>query len=1050
MDVDLLRPGTVPLSPDTILWFEFLLDPNLLKNHLCKPSPEPTGCELIIEFLSVDNKNGGSKPTSERVVDLDVPSSPQSASTSPPAVQFTRKQLALKILALKVAAHLRWNLDILESKLPPIIQQQLMQDLVYMATNGAFSVPPQDISLELLHKAEVQFALTMYHRWIIRFPVKAALYAKATKLPFIHLPGMIPDTGYSPLNPSFEKILRCCEATRVQSIRYLDDVLAYYEPTSSAGRRESKKIKIPVMEAFLTLTEDTGDLNHNWDTGDIEVSQYEFTMQIHFDLCCNYFFYAQHDLAKKHILGCRENSNLLDREIAFYGYGSHKTMPWGDFYFASVAKDDILGYIRALNLGLEVLNEEPSLLQKLQESVANHYTGIISVLQADNLAREIPLVQRQMVELDIQGSASGGAVAAARDLLPRVAALNAVRYALDGGLPSTQPDFVNKFKIVGIKFFDILFWALAPVLMSELGEKEWENLRMFFLHLATSQCQIPIDRIDEYMKKHVGDSSKTIRRKLISDSELNIIVNDIANSDDESVEIPRLLLGDDWDAPGLDCKAVPELEMGRLKKRLIEASTADDVRMCLVKLAMMAPASPLWKLSPSWKPAGALGAALGALPRGFLQDFGYVVSGAARARAEAGCARVALSLLSVLEGEARGQLGGGGALARLLGWELLLLQVLVVLAEWPHHRLNLAALAAKCKACIAAASSGDQLVPRPQIVEACWILLVNGCEWEGAGGVAGVAGGGAGVAGDAAAALCAACLELQRGKAARKLPRALWDLALSVYSNAPGPTKRSAGGAAHSRDAAAAAEARHAFHGFLATLREPLAITVMLSVLARIYNVITDDPATELVIDYLALWPGGVSALSSHNARLVLDAAADVLERSLRLYPYNTSWLRLYGDVEAAAGRPAAALRRYLCSLAAGSWHFAKRAPDEGATARRAARCCVAVGAPTAAAALCQLPDEPDYTPAFKCLAEKTGNASDAMDAYYGTIWDGTLLEVAVAFHARRGEGGRRARAVKAAGALELNANNSEDIQREAAATRRARLLRALTNQYVA
>lgn len=86
----------------------------------------------------------------------------------------------------------------------------------------------------------------------------------------------------------------------------------------------------------------------------------------------------------------------------------------------------------------------------------------------------------------------------------------------------------------------------------------------------------------------------------------------------------------------------------------------------------------------------------------------------------------------------------------------------------------------------------------------------------------------------------------------------------------------------------------------------------------------------------------------------------------------------------------------------------------------------------------------------LSCLHSKSGATSDAMDAYYGCLWDGTLLEVAVAFHARRGEGGRRARAVRAAGALELNANNSEDIQREAAATRRARLLRALTNQYVA
>lgn len=39
MDVGLLRPGTVPISPDTILWFEFLLNPSLLEKHLSKPSP---------------------------------------------------------------------------------------------------------------------------------------------------------------------------------------------------------------------------------------------------------------------------------------------------------------------------------------------------------------------------------------------------------------------------------------------------------------------------------------------------------------------------------------------------------------------------------------------------------------------------------------------------------------------------------------------------------------------------------------------------------------------------------------------------------------------------------------------------------------------------------------------------------------------------------------------------------------------------------------------------------------------------------------------------
>ena len=39
MDVDLLRPGTVPISKDTNLWFEFLLNPDLLEEHLKKTKP---------------------------------------------------------------------------------------------------------------------------------------------------------------------------------------------------------------------------------------------------------------------------------------------------------------------------------------------------------------------------------------------------------------------------------------------------------------------------------------------------------------------------------------------------------------------------------------------------------------------------------------------------------------------------------------------------------------------------------------------------------------------------------------------------------------------------------------------------------------------------------------------------------------------------------------------------------------------------------------------------------------------------------------------------
>ncbi|XP_013144287.1 PREDICTED: integrator complex subunit 8, partial [Papilio polytes] len=578
MDVDLLRPGTVPISPDTILWFEFILDPSLLKKHLSKPNPEPSACELIEEFLSVDAKNSAPK-VSERVVDVDSPPSPPTVSTAP--LQFTRKQLALKILALKIAATLHWNLDVFETKLPPQIQQQLMQDLVYLATDTAFAVPPPEIPTELLNKPQVQFALTLYHRWILRFPVKAALFAKSTKMSFIHVPGMQTDTGYNPMNQNFEKILRMCDTSRLQSIKYLESVLTEY-----SSYRSPKQIKIPVMESFVHLTEDCNDMNHNWNAGEVYINQYELAMQIHFDLCYNYFFYGQHDMAKKHILGCRENAKLLEKIIDIKGYGLQRDMPWNNFNYASMTNDDIVGYIRALNLGFELLNEEPTLLQKLQESVSNHYAGIIAILQADNLAREIPMIHREVVELDIQGSASSGAFTVARDLLNRVSALNAVRYALEGGIPSTHPDFLNKLKTLGNKFYDLLFWALGPVLQSDLSESDWSRLNVFFLHLATSQCKIPLDRIDEYLRKYVGgDSSEKIRRKLISDENLKQLINDPIYSDDENMDIPKELLTDDWDTPGFEAKSVAELGMGKLKKRLIEASTADDVRVCLVTLA---------------------------------------------------------------------------------------------------------------------------------------------------------------------------------------------------------------------------------------------------------------------------------------------------------------------------------------------------------------------------------------------------------------------------------------------------------------------------------
>lgn len=143
MDVDLLRPGTVPISPDTVLWFEFLLDQNLLPKHLEKEKPgisivlvtsdilrfsflEPSPTDLIIKFTnavldSIKNENSGAaiKRNETEPSDLIENGNGEVMKSKP---QDTLKNLALKILSLRIAAFLKWNLDVWEMKLPAKVQ----------------------------------------------------------------------------------------------------------------------------------------------------------------------------------------------------------------------------------------------------------------------------------------------------------------------------------------------------------------------------------------------------------------------------------------------------------------------------------------------------------------------------------------------------------------------------------------------------------------------------------------------------------------------------------------------------------------------------------------------------------------------------------------------------------------------------------------------------------------------------------------------------------------------------------------------------------------
>lgn len=96
-------------------------------------------------------------------------------------------------------------------------------------------------------------------------------------------------------------------------------------------------------------------------------------------------------------------------------------------------------------------------------------------------------------------------------------------------------------------------------------------------------------------------------------------------------------------------------------------------------------------------------------------------------------------------------------------------------------------------------------------------------------------------------------------------------------------------------------------------------------------------------------------------------------------------------------GHHADALRYYLEGAVLSSDYFANSIPRfvlDDANLRRAIRCCSQLQCHTQAAVFCQFLDEVDYSTAFKCLQEKTGQ--DSMDSYYDCIWDLNMLEFLV------------------------------------------------------
>ena len=1003
MDVDLLRPGTVPISPDTILWFEFLLNPSLLQQHLSKPFPDPSATDLIVKFITINSEQ---KENEVKVVDAE-------ANDAKPATvsKWSHRNFALKILSLKVATHLKWDLDILEKKLPLPIQMTLLHDLFYVTSDLIVEIPA--VPEFTVHSISDQalFTIVLYHRWHIRAITYRALYNKQSKQQFLHIPG-IQESTYIP--PSVvDDIIRKLEAQVSNSINILNNVL------------ESKDLspKMLTFDTFQMLTEDSTEIKQNWENM-YPINLDEFKCQIHYDLARFHLLKEEYQETKRHITRAKE---------LFYSLNNLESRS-----YCKIQKEFLNGCSLACEVPIDGVTS--SLTQQLQASIKDQYTNILQILQADNISREIPEVYRDNLELDIQGGSVNRKLVVARDLLLQIQCLNLVRKVLDGAV--ILGDYVTEIRAAGTKGTDVFFWALGNVLdkTSAVDKKRISRYLLYLVHTSD---------IDGVASKILGDPAYIA---LFDETELDEIRK---SATVEELELPDLLLKNDWGVPLMTYTHNNRIEIFELEQKLIQSYDTAEIHEILIHLDGKHRMKPLWHVNSCWELPIPLQSVVMSLSRGFLQDYSYVLLAKSRELVVSKDFEGAIEILSVLEKEVQQHSQSGNTLifklCKLVNWECLLVEIWRCLHAWPTTNMcDTQSLVTRSKQCLGALQATDQVIPRQEIIEYCTVFLLNMAEWDYLTSLEKRWS-----YTEFAAAISSVCQDIVKYKGGRKFPREAWDMILAAFGPSRDlPQKRSNSGNSGTSAGSASRDVIASIGSTLSRLREPMVLTVVISLLARLRNVLRDETSLELHTQYLPLWPAGVPNANSYNIRSIGELLFQLLTQALKCYPSNVAWLRLMGDLNFVLGYHESAMKYYLEAIMVASDLFSQPVPRlqiDDLVYRRMIKCCAHLQCYTQAAVLCQFLEEVDYSLAFKMAAsdQKSCASADAMDAYYHCIWDTTILEYLIHLHTKRGEHHRKQLAIKVIGLLELNSNNNEEIQREAANIRKAKFLRALAKQYV-
>uniref|UniRef100_A0A667XG39 Integrator complex subunit 8 n=1 Tax=Myripristis murdjan TaxID=586833 RepID=A0A667XG39_9TELE len=910
-----------PSTPLQTSWFEFLLDGSLLEKHLQKSNPDPAPVQLIIQFLEQASK----------------PSVNEQNQVQPPV--DNRRNRTLKLLALKVAAHMRWDLDVLEKGLTIPVLNMLLNELLCVS-----KVPPGvkhvDLDLSTLPPTTAM-AVIIYNRWAIRTIVLSSFPEKQTK-PGPHQMNMLNIVQQE--KEMTENILSVLKEQASDSISVLEGAL-----------RLKKDFYIHTLRTLDLLAADAaanGETESS--TAGLRITADELHCQVHYDL--GGIFFQQgctdqpaYEKAREHFRQTKELLQKLDSTLHVH-----------------LDEKRLAGYwnaCKALTGAPDPSDSQTTPYDQINSLIRTHnYQALVEAFTKDNITRSLPNHFRRSVLREFLHKVQQGGL---DEVCYKLCVCNAVRDALEGEVLSIR--FQQLLLKPSKRMVDFMLEVCTRSLEKDRpSETSRRNMANFMKTLCES--------LEDLSLVFVVSSHKLFM-ELLKEEERKVLVEQMRKRS-ATINLSAKPLPSFYDIP-----ASASVNIGQLEQQLILSLEPRRIRQILIELHGMAE-RPFWRVNSKWEvPPDYINVILG-IKDNLTKDLVYILMAKglhcisikdfthARQLFSA-CLelvtefspklrQVMLNEMLLLEVRAHETMAAEGSrerpppdlVSRVRGY-----------LEMRIHDLPLRQVVGEeCVAFMLNWRENDYLtlqVPQSLVMTNPYIKLGQ--------------------------LLASTCKELPGPKESRRTAKELWEVVVQICSVSVQHKRNSDGriGLIKHRESTMGILQRNKFITFIKKLREPLVLTTLISLFVRLHSIVRDDIVNEVTAEHLSIWPSSLANIQAVDVEAVAVTVKELVSYALTLNPNNQSWLITQADIYFVTNQYSAALHFYLQAGAVCSDFFTKAVPPDVYTDQ--------------VAVLCQFLREVDYMTAFKALQEQ--NSHDAMDSYYDYIWDVTILEYLTHIH---------------------------------------------------